>query len=165
MAMLDEDFGTGPPPLTGGDNGVWPGPEAEHDWRRSSSGNGRGQRSLITLPPPTRIPGGADPVTFGPDTEPPLSRRRPPLTMSVRSPYGPSSARPARASCGTSSPPATTTLATRPWSAPRSATPSTTVTDSPLPCSASAPPPGSSPRPVGVDDPDNGGRGFPRRSA
>ena len=34
---------------------------------------------LITLPPPTRIPGRAGPVTFGPDTEPPLFP--PPATL------------------------------------------------------------------------------------
>ncbi len=33
----------------------------------------------ITLPPPTRIPGRARPVTFGPDTEPPLFP--PPATL------------------------------------------------------------------------------------
>ena len=32
MAMLDEDFGTDSTPADG-DDGVWSGPEAEHDWR------------------------------------------------------------------------------------------------------------------------------------
>ena len=51
---------------------------------------------------------------------------------SARSACGPSCATPARASGGTSSSPATTTSATRPWSAPRCATPSTTATARPL---------------------------------
>ena len=59
--------------------------------------------------------------------------------MSARSACSPSPARPARARGGTSSSPATTISATRPWWAPRCATPATTATAGPSPCSASAP--------------------------
>ena len=55
-------------------------------------------------------------------------------------------AAPGRASSGTSSSPATTISDTRPWSAPRCATPFMTETAGRSPCSASAPPRGSSPR-------------------
>ena len=58
----------------------------------------------------------------------------------------PSYAAPGKASSGTSSSPATTTSDTRPWSAPRCATPSMTETAGRSPCSASLPPRGSSPR-------------------
>ena len=68
---------------------------------------------------------------------------RRPLMMSARSACSPSSARPARARGGTSSSPATTISATRPWWAPRCATPATTATAGPSPCSASAPRHGS----------------------
>ena len=71
-------------------------------------------------------------------------RRRHPSTRFARSICGLPSATAARASCGTSSSPATTISARRPWSAPRCATPSTTATAGPSPCSASAPPRGSS---------------------
>ena len=95
---------------------------------------------LIVLPPPKWPRPTARPIVFGPDTEPHrCSRRRQRSMRCARSAYGPPCATPGRASCGTSSSPATTTSATRPWSAPRCATPSTTATAGRSPCSASPP--------------------------
>ena len=58
--------------------------------------------------------------------------------------------------------PATTISATRPWSAPRCATPSTTATAGPSPCSASARPRGGSPRATSSSD---GRRNCARRTS
>ena len=90
------------------------------------------------------------------------SRPRPPSTQSVRWRCAPSCAEPAKAGCGTSSSPATTTSDTRPWSAPRCATPSTTATAGRWPCSAFPPPPGSSPR---ATSSSGGRRNFARRTS
>ena len=101
---------------------------------------------LIELPPPRWRPGRRGPVVFGPDTEPPLLP--PPTALDEVRPLQMRTVVRATAggSCGTSTSPATTTSATRPWSAPRCATPCTRATARRWPCSASPPPPGSSPR-------------------
>ena len=68
-----------------------------------------------------------------------------PRRGSRRSTCAPSSARPARAGCGTSSSPVTTLSRLQdPRRRPACATPSTTETAGPSPCSASQPPHGSS---------------------
>ena len=90
------------------------------------------------------------------------SRPRQPSTRSVRSTCAPSCAAPGKGSSGTSSSPATTISDTRPWSAPRCATPSTTATAGPSPCSASAPLRGSSPR---ATSSSGGRRSCARRTA
>ena len=102
---------------------------------------------LIALPAPQGRQNRPGPIVFGPDTEAPLFPA--PTTLDKVRPARPEprrSAAPARASSGTSSSPATTISDTTPWSAPRCATPSTTATAGRSPCSASAPPRGSSPR-------------------
>ncbi len=111
-----------------------------------------------------RSSGRADPVRSSSDRTPSrrCSRPRHPSTRSARSTCGPSDAGPARACCGTSSSPATTISATRPWSAPRCATPSTTATAGPSPCSASARPRGGSPRATSSSD---GRRNCARRTS
>ena len=100
---------------------------------------------VIALPPPKGARAGPGRSSSGRTPNRRCSRRPRPLTRSAHSTCAPSCAALARASGGTSSSPATTTSATRPWSAPRCATPSMTATAGPSPCSASAPPRGSSP--------------------
>ena len=82
---------------------------------------------LIVLPPSKWPRPPRRPMVFGPGTEPRRSRRRPPSMRSARSACGPSRITRARAGGGTSSSPATTTSAIRPWSAHRCATPSTSA--------------------------------------
>ena len=92
---------------------------------------------------PAGAPGAAQPARAGrPSDRTPkrrCSQRPRPSTRSARSTCAASCAPPARASCGTSSSPATTISATRPWSAPRCVTPFTTAMARRSPCSASPP--------------------------
>ena len=107
---------------------------------------------VIALPPPKGRRNPPRPIVFGPDTEPPLFPA--PTTLDeVRPLEMRTIVRDTReGDCGTSSSPVTTTSATRPWSAPRCATPSTTATAGRLPCSASPPPPGSWLRVIALSD-------------
>ena len=108
---------------------------------------------LIVLPPPRGRQNRPRPIaSLGRTPKRRCSRPRQRSTRSARSICGPSCARLPRASSGTSSSPATTILDTRPWSAPRCAMPSMTETAGRSPCSASAPPRGSSHRATALSD-------------
>ena len=116
-----------------------------HDGQSDHAGHA--SRRLIILPPPRWGRGRPKPIVSGPDTEAPLfpatttlDEVRPLDLRTVRARH------PGGQTCGTSSSPATTTSATRPWSAPRWAAPPTTATAGRSPCSATQPPRGSSPR-------------------
>ena len=96
------------------------------------------RRGGSKLPPPKWPRPPRRPTTFGPDTEPPLPP--PPDTLQAVPPAQPATDRrlqPRGQALERVRRPATTTSATRPWSAPRCATPCTPTTARRWPCSAS----------------------------
>ena len=134
--------------------GVLPAHRLVQARRRPQGHDGQGRHAGHAQGLPDRPAGAAGTAEPAPGRSSSGRTPKRPLFPAPTTPRRGPSARPAprrcaapgRASSGTSSSPATTISDTRPWSAPRCATPSTTATAGRSPCSASPPPRGSSPR-------------------